>query len=63
LSVLDARLQGMTNLLLRTDADGERACDILRDLANEAGNARSGNMYERYIAWTEDAERMLGKHR
>lgn len=50
----------MTNLLLRTDADGERACDILRDLANEAGNARSGNMYERYIAWTEDAERMLG---
>jgi hypothetical protein len=50
----------MTDLLLRPDADGERACDILRDLANEAGNARSGTMFERYVAWTENAERMLG---
>ncbi len=50
----------MTTLPLRADADGERACGVFRDLANEAGNARSGTMYERYVTWTENAERMLG---
>lgn len=47
------------NLPLRADADGERASEILRDLVNEAGNARGGDMYQRYVAWTENAERML----
>jgi hypothetical protein len=45
---------------LKTTSDGERACRILQEYANEAGNARSGDMYGRYITWTENAERMLG---
>lgn len=49
----------MMSLQLRTGGSGEAASGILGDLANQAGNARGGDMYAAYIAWTESAERML----
>jgi hypothetical protein len=49
----------MMNLRLRAGANSETACTTLGDLANQAGNARGGDMYQGYVSWTELAERML----
>lgn len=58
---------GVNVLELRAGATGERAIETLRQAAMDAGNlgsaaaGRTGaQVLDRYLSWTEDAERMVG---